>query len=57
METTSSAMTPQPGLEMLDLIHGVGPPVVVTDLSANVLMAYLPPEFSAADEMRGSRGF
>jgi len=41
--TTTSGMTPQPGLEMLDLVLGTsGPPVVVTDLSGNVVWTYSP---------------
>jgi hypothetical protein len=46
--TTTSGMTPQPGLEMLDLVEGSSPPVVVSDLSGNVLWTYSPGG-SAAD--------
>ena len=46
--TTTGGMTPQPGLEMLDLIEGSSPPVVVSDLSGNVLWTYSPGG-SAAD--------
>jgi arylsulfate sulfotransferase len=40
--TTTSGMTPQPGLEMLDLLEGGGPGVVVSDLSGNPVWTYSP---------------
>ena len=40
--TITSGMTPQAGLEMLDLVEGGGPPVVVTDLSGNAVWTYSP---------------
>jgi hypothetical protein len=42
-------MTPQPGVEMLDFIENNGAPVVVTDLSGNILWSYLPPDANGFD--------
>jgi len=41
-----SGFTPQPGVELLDLV-GTGTPVVITDLEGNVLWTYLPKGSSA----------
>ncbi len=47
--TTPNGLTPQPGVQMLDLLDvGAGPPVVTTDLQGNVLWYYFPGG-SAAD--------
>jgi arylsulfate sulfotransferase len=41
--TTTTGMTPQPGLELLDTMYGAANGVVVTDLSGNVLWTYANP--------------
>jgi hypothetical protein len=43
--TTTPGMTPQSGIELLDLVSGALPvsPLVVTDLGGNVLWSYDPP--------------
>jgi len=38
--TTTSGMTPQSGLELLNPLEGTATGVIVTDLSGNVLWAY-----------------
>jgi hypothetical protein len=40
---TTAGMTPQPGLEVLNPIYGVGSGVLVTDLSGNILWTYSNP--------------
>lgn len=45
---TSGGMTPQPGIEMLDLIGAGIAPVIATDLSGNIIW-YYKPGGSAAD--------
>ena len=47
--TTTPGMTPQPGIELLDLLDGVSRPVVATDLSGNVLWTYTFTDGTAAD--------
>lgn len=42
--TTSPGQTPQPGIEMLNPANSNMAQVVATDLSGNVLWAYLPPD-------------
>ena len=38
--TTTAGMTPQPGIEMLDLVPGSEVPVVATDLAGNIIWWY-----------------
>jgi arylsulfate sulfotransferase len=38
--TTTAGTTPQPGIEMLDLLAGKGVPVVATDLGGNIIWWY-----------------
>ena len=47
--TIPNGMTPQPGVEMLDYIEGPGSPIVVTDLSGNILWAHSPAGSNGAD--------
>ncbi len=47
--TIPNGMTPQPGVEMLDFIEAAGAPVVVTDLSGNIIWTYLAPDANAYD--------
>ena len=49
--TTAAGMTPQPGVEMLDMVGGTPSGVVVTDLAGNVLWTYAGP--SASDNIQG----
>ncbi len=46
--TTTAGMTPQSGVEMLDLVDGAGnlSPLVLTDLSGNILWSYNPSGFA-----------
>lgn len=41
--TTTAGMTPQPGVELLDMLNGKPNGVAVTDLAGNVLWTYAPP--------------
>ena len=45
--TTAAGMTPQPGVELLDMLGGAPSGVVVTDLAGNVLWTYAGPGVSA----------
>ena len=47
--TTAAGMTPQPGVEMLDMLGGVAVRVVVTDLAGNVLWTYAVPSVPSND--------
>jgi arylsulfate sulfotransferase len=38
--TTTAGMTPQPGIELLDLVLGTAVPVVATDLAGNIVWYY-----------------
>ena len=49
--TTAAGMTPQPGVEMLDMVGGAPSDAVVTDLEGNVLWTYAGP--SASDNIQG----
>jgi arylsulfate sulfotransferase len=40
--TTTAGMTPQSGVELLDLAEGATSPLLVTDLGGNVLWSYNP---------------
>jgi arylsulfate sulfotransferase len=40
--TTTAGMTPQSGVELLDLVEGATSPLLVTDLGGNVLWSYNP---------------
>ena len=44
--TTAAGMTPQPGVELLDLLGGAPSGMVVTDLAGNVLWTYAAPGVS-----------
>ena len=46
--TTAAGMTPQPGVEMLDLLGGTPSEVAVTDLAGNVLWTYANPGNAAS---------
>ena len=50
--TTAAGMTPQSGVEMLDLLAGTPSGVAVTDLAGNVLWTYASPGF-AGDSIQG----
>ena len=50
--TTAAGMTPQPGVELLDLLGGNPSGVAVTDLAGNVLWTYANPG-TAADSIQG----
>lgn len=41
--TTTAGMTPQPGLELLDVVNGPQTGVIITDLSGNTLWTYQNP--------------
>ncbi len=47
--TTTPGMTPQPGIELLDLVAGPGVPVVATDLAGNVVWWYNFTDGTASD--------
>jgi arylsulfate sulfotransferase len=47
--TPNAGLTPQPGVQMLDMIGGNTPPVLTLDLQGNVLWYYTPPDGSKAD--------
>ena len=47
--TTTPGMTPQPGIELLDLVAGAGVPVVATDLSGNIVWYYNFTDGTASD--------
>ncbi len=47
--TTTAGMTPQPGIEMLDLLAGNGVPVVATDLAGNIIWWYNFTDGTASD--------
>jgi len=51
--TTTAGMTPQPGLELLNVVDGTPNGVVVTDLSGNVLWAYADPGSAALTVIDG----
>jgi hypothetical protein len=51
--STTAGMTPQPGLELLNVLLGNPTGVVVTDLSGNVIWAYANPGISFADFING----
>ena len=50
--TTAAGMTPEPGVEMLDLLGGTPSGVAATDLAGNVLWTYANPG-KAADQIQG----
>jgi arylsulfate sulfotransferase len=53
--TTTTGQTPQPGVELLDLISINGGPalsLVVTDLAGNVVWAYAPPTTQGANPIK-----
>jgi arylsulfate sulfotransferase len=41
--TTTPGMTPQPGVEVLDMLNGSPSGIAITDLSGNILWTYAPP--------------
>ncbi|MGB9336754.1 MAG: aryl-sulfate sulfotransferase [Candidatus Acidiferrales bacterium] len=47
--TTTAGMTPQPGIEMLDMVVGAGVPVVATDLAGNIIWWYNFTDGTASD--------
>jgi arylsulfate sulfotransferase len=48
--TIPNGMTPQPGVEMLDIVDNqVGAPVVATDLAGNIIWTYVPPDLNGFD--------
>ena len=49
--TTAAGMTPQPGVEILDMVGAAPSDVAVTDLEGNVLWTYAAP--SASDNVQG----
>jgi hypothetical protein len=51
--STTAGMTPQPGLELLNVLGGTPTGVVVTDLSANVLWTYADPGSAALNFIDG----
>jgi arylsulfate sulfotransferase len=51
--TTTSGMTPQPGLEMLNPLAGHPTGVIVTDLSGNILWTYADPGNTALNFIDG----
>ncbi len=50
--TTAAGMTPQPGVEVLDLLGGAQSGVVVTDLAGNILWTYANPG-TASNSIQG----
>ncbi|MGP8269514.1 MAG: aryl-sulfate sulfotransferase [Terracidiphilus sp.] len=51
--TTTAGMTPQPGLELLNPVNGIGSGVIATDLSGNVLWTYANPGNTALNFIDG----
>jgi arylsulfate sulfotransferase len=47
--TTAAGMTPQPGVELLDMLSGTPSGIAVTDLAANVLWTYAAPGLASND--------
>ena len=47
--TPNAGLTPQPGVQMLDMIGGNTPPALTLDLQGNVLWYYTPPDGSKSD--------
>jgi arylsulfate sulfotransferase len=47
--TTAAGMTPQPGIEVLDLLSGSPSGAVVTDLAGNILWTYAVPGIASND--------
>ncbi|MGH9771739.1 MAG: aryl-sulfate sulfotransferase, partial [Candidatus Acidiferrales bacterium] len=50
--TTTPGMSPQSGVEMLDLMFGNSVPVVVSDLAGNVIWTYSPSDGTSSDLMQ-----
>lgn len=49
ISTPNGGLTPQPGVQMLDMVGGNTPPAMVLDLQGNVLWSYTPPDGSKGD--------
>ena len=47
--TPNAGLTPQPGVQLLDMVGGNTPPAMVLDLQGNVLWYYTPPDGSKSD--------
>lgn len=47
--TPNAGLTPQPGVQMLDMIGGNTPPAITLDLQGNLLWYYIPPDGSKSD--------
>ena len=47
--TPNAGLTPQPGVQMLNMIGGNTPPALTLDLQGNVLWYYTPPDGSKSD--------
>jgi arylsulfate sulfotransferase len=46
---TPNGLTPQPGVQLMDIIGGKQPPAISLDLEGNLLWYYIPPDGSASD--------